>query len=271
MKNIIFTVIIILSVVFYSCDSNSPNNDGNNPGGNSDKVVKDYFPGGIGSSWTYSIGITDSAGNTYNNNATKVNTFKSIDTTGGVDQIVQEGSLVYNGTNVPVREVDLRRTDKGLYVIIDTTGLSSEIPDSVKQLLMQYLGSAEIKIDTEVQTISVPFFEGQTWKVFALNIANAIDAISVEASYDGQEDISVIGENKTAEKIKYTVTFKYPSEKGFPLNSKTYNAYAWFVEGIGLVKFEGNALLTNVLSGSAIDISDTSRAAVQTLKEYTIK
>lgn len=274
MKKFILPAVLIIAAIMYSCDSNTADSiiDG---GGDSGKVVKDYFPGGVGSNWTYAVGLSDSGSTAYSNNATKAVTFKSVVTTDGADEINQEEAVVYNGNALPVSIVKMRRSDKGLYILIDTTGLAESIPDTVKQLLNEYLGSFQLNISTEVQTLSVPFFSGQTWKAFALNISSgvifSVDAIVVNASYAGTENIDIQSETKQAQKIKYTVIFRYPSESVIPFNEKSYDAFAWYVEGVGLAKFQGNALITNVLSGSEINLSDTNRVAVQTLTSYEIK
>jgi hypothetical protein len=266
MKKIKLLLTIVFTLVFTACNSDS--NPSENPDG-SNKKVKDYFPGGTGSNWTYSVSISDSGNNNLTNSGTKVTTFTSVITSNGFDQIKQEEAITRNNVSVPIISVDLRRTDSGLFMIIDTTGWADKILDSLVQKLG---GQVNINIDSEARILSVPFYTGQTWKVFSVSVnvlIGSFDIISITARYMGTEDIIIDGNTHTAQKIEYAVTFRIPVGN-VSYNTENYKATAWYAENVGMARFEGNALLTNLLSGAEINISDTSSIGLQELTAFSI-
>ncbi len=158
-----------------------------------------------------------------------------------------------------------RKTDIGVFYFLDTTGLGASIPDTLEQY---------ITTDAEVRALLFPLGEGSSWPVFKVNLQYGpitFAPVDVSASYAGTENITlnlISGQQtKSAIKIKYLLKLTF----NFGQPSTNYEAFAWIVDGIGIVKWEGNATLLNGISGGGIDFDDTTRVITQSLIDYDVK
>jgi hypothetical protein len=157
-----------------------------------------------------------------------------------------------------------RKTNDSLFYFLDTTGLAASIPDSLK---------GYISLDAEMKVLSFPVTENKSWSVFKLSIKYLffnLNVLTVDASYDGTESVTLhltSGDvNKDAVKIKYTLNLSIPN---VPITS--YTAYAWLVDGIGFVKWQGNGTILNAFTGGGVDLSDTTSVITQSLISYDVK
>ncbi|HEY6905974.1 MAG TPA: hypothetical protein VI230_00815, partial [Ignavibacteriaceae bacterium] len=130
-----------------------------------------------------------------------------------------------------------------------------------------------ISLDKEMKVLSFPVTENKSWQVFKLSIRYLIfnlPVLTVDASYAGTESLTLhltSGDvTKDAVKIKFTLTVSVPE-----VPSASYDAYAWLVDGIGIVKWQGNGTILNALSGGGIDLSDTTSVITQSLISYDVK
>lgn len=199
--------------------------------------------------------------------------------TGGSENIVQENILNVMG-NIVNSNLNFRRTNAGLYFLVDTMGINSlvnNIPDSLKNLF-------EFQIDSEINVFSTPLYVGKDWPGFkAIVILSSLGLpftlLEIKAYYEGEEDILVeaLNEMKMSQKIRYEFILKIPDLSSPDITSvlnspaSIYNAIGWFVKDIGMVKLEGNTILINSLSGGSINLSDTTGIAREVLTNFNLQ
>ena len=257
MKRIIygFVVIILLSFLFDACKKD---NAVNPPARNNDTG---YFPNGDGSAYTYSIEKTDSGGT--QTTGTRSTDFEGTEVKNGINYQVQIDSFNLSG----VSEISMsyfRKTYDTLYYFLDTTGLSTFIPDSLKDY---------VRISTEMKLLSFPVTENKSWSVFNLSISYFIFTIpimTVNASYDGTESVTLhllSGDTSVdAVKIRFRMDLTIPNTP-----ESSYSTYAWLTEGIGIVKWQGNGVILNALTGGSVNLADTSSTITEDLISYDAK
>ncbi len=256
MKKLLFrTVIVIaLALLINACNKDNSTNPPvqNNTG---------YFPNGDGTTYTYSISKTDSNGT--QNTGTRSTEYSGTQVKNGTTYQVQIDSINISG--VPSISLSyFRKTNDNLFYFLDTTGLSASIPDTLRN---------NISLDAEMQVLSFPVDVNNTWPVFTLSVKYlflTIPVLTVEGSYDGTENLTLhlnSGDvNKSAVKLKYTLSIMVPAGP-----TTEYNASAWLVDGIGIVKWQGNAALLDAFAGGGIDLSDTTSVITQSLISYDVK
>jgi hypothetical protein len=261
MKKFISAVITIfaLALLINACKNSSTNPP--------TQVNTGYFPNGDGTTYMYSVEKTDSTGTQYA--GTRNTEYNGTSVLSGTTYQVQIDSMNISGIGT-VSFSYFRKNDNGVFYFLDTTGLAAYIPDSLRPY---------ISIDTEMRELLFPLVANSTWPVFKMSLHYAIinlTIIDVSAAYDGTENLTLhltSGDvNKSAVKVKYTLSLQIPDPNN-PLHiiSSSYNAYAWFVDGIGAVQWQGNGAILNVFSGSGVDFSDTTTVVTQSLISYNVK
>ncbi len=247
-------IIILLGLLINACNKDNSTNPPvqNNTG---------YFPNGDGTTYTYSIAKTDSNGT--QNTGTRSTEYSSTEVKNGTTYQVQIDSINISGVS-SVSLSYFRKTNDSLYYFLDTTGLSASIPDSLRN---------NVSLDAEMKILSFPVDVNKTWPVFTLSIKYlifTIPVLTVEGAYDGTENVTLhlnSGDiNKDAVRLKYTLSIEVP---GGPTTE--YHASAWLVDGIGIVKWQGNAAILDAFAGGGIDLSDTTSVITQSLTSYDIK
>ena len=248
-------IIILLALLVNACNKDNSTNPPvqNNTG---------YFPNGEGSTYTYSVQKTDSSGT--QTAGTRSTDYSGTEIKNGTTYQVQIDSLNISGAG----EVSLsyfRKTNDSVFYFLDTTGLSAAIPDSLR---------SNISLDNEMKIISFPVTENHSWSVFKLSIVYLIfnvPVLNVSAAYDGTESVTLhlnSGDvTKDAVRIKYTLGLTLPNT----LTTTNYEAYAWLVDGIGIVKWQGNGTILNAFTGGGVDLSDTTSVITQSLISYDVK
>ncbi|MBZ0201177.1 MAG: hypothetical protein K8H86_14990 [Ignavibacteriaceae bacterium] len=253
--------VVLAALLFGACGSND---SGTNPAPSG----PNYYPNGNGTSYKYTIQTTDSNGT--NVTGTRSSIYQGAQSFSGVSYQVEFDSTTISGFPT-TNKFYFRKTDAGVYFFADTTGLSASVPDT----LLQY-----VKLDSnEFGLFSFPFTDGKTWTVFKLSIVFGvitIPVVDVSGAYAGKEDVvlNLAGgtATKNAVKVKFTLTLTIPNpDNVFQTYTKTYDAFAWLVDGIGIVRWQGNAAILNTFSGSGIDLGDTTRVVSQSLVNYNIK
>ncbi len=246
-------LIIILGLLINACNKDNTTNP---PAPNN----TEYFPNGDGSTYTYSIAKTDSNGT--QTTGTRSTEYTGTEVKNGTTYQVQIDSLNLSG--VPSISFSyFRKTNDNLYYFLDTTGLSSAIPDSFRN---------NISLDAEMNLLSFPIDESKTWSVFKLSVVYifSIPVLTVDGSFDGKESLTLhlnSGDvNKDAVRLKYSLNLQVP---GGPTTS--FDAFAWLVDGIGIVKWQGNAAILSAFTGGGINLSDTTSVITQSLTSYNVK
>ncbi len=246
-------LIIILALLINAC---SKDNSTNPPVQNN----KGYFPNNDGTKYTYSVEKTDSNGT--QTTGTRSTEYSGTEVKNGTTYQVQIDSLNISGFS-DISLSYFRKTNDTLFYFLDTTGLSASIPDSLRNL---------ISLDAEMKVLSFPVTENKSWSVFKLSIHYFITlpVLTVDATYDGTESVTLHLTSgdliKDAVKIKYTLSLSVPN-----VPFTTYTAYAWLVDGIGIVKWQGNGTILNAFTGGGINLSDTTSIITQSLTSYDVK
>ncbi len=261
MKKFISSAITIfaLALLINACKNSSTNPP--------TPVNTGYFPNGDGTTYAYSVEKTDSMGS--QSVGTRNTEYSGTQIKSGTTYQVQIDSVNISGIG-QVSFSYFRKNDNGVFYFLDTTGLSSYIPDTLRPY---------ITIDTEMRELLFPLSANSTWPVFKLSLHYAIfnlTIIDLSAAYNGIENLTLhltSGDvNKSAVKVKYTLSLKIPDPNNLLHSvSSTYIAYAWYVDGIGAVKWEGNGTILNVFAGGGVVLTDTTSVVTQNLTAYTLK
>ncbi len=249
----IFTI-LILSVFLNACKNNSTNP--------SPLEINTNFPNGDGSTYKFSVEKTDSNGT--QTAGTRNTDYAGTQVKNNTAYQVQIDSFNLSG----VSEISLsyfRKANDGVFYFLDTTGLTSFIP----AIYLSYL-----HIDSEMRELLFPLVSGSSWPVFKLTLNYQIFNLTIidfSANYVGKESVLLhltSGDlTKEAIKIKYTLNLTIPNST----NTNTYSAYAWFVDGIGIVKWQGSGVILNAFAGGGVDLTDTTSVITQSLISYNLK
>lgn len=210
------------------------------------EVIKNYFTLPNNSINKYLVDSV-STGNEYFPIGIKTVMWGPEMVTAGTPYYAQIEQLDYTDGGGTLQRMKVRKTERGLYYYLDTTGFSALIPDTAKPF---------IQIDREITAFSLPFFAGQSWSAFKFNVV-IIPVINCTASYSGSVvyDHTVQGHtgNVTAERIKYTLSITIPTP-GQPAVNIEYTGEVWYAESLGVVKKEGDYFLFQFLGGSEVDL-----------------
>ena len=251
-------IILLISIIglVISCSSDNSTNP-------TEQYFPDYYPGGIGSTFKYSVSEKDSVGNLIQSGTRSI-LYSGTYNFRGRDYITQYDSLDF-GSQSSVNTYLLRKTETGVFYAVDTSQISLLIPDTLKQY---------VTLRDEMQLIFYPLTAGSSWSLYRVTAdiqpGLSIKVLDIIASFVDKERIDLHLTSGTinapAQKVKYTIELY--SDVGSP--PTTYNAYMWFVENIGLVKFEGNQFVVST-GGGGITFEPTSNILAQELIEYDIK
>jgi len=249
-----------LSLIFSACKDDDTTV--NPPEGD----TQNYFPGSVGTYYRFVLETEDSSGN-------QVSGERSVRYTGtsafnGINYIQQTDSI-FVGPVSPPSVSYFRKGSDGLYYYLDTTGLGETIPDS----LLQY-----ITFSGELKAFGFPFQEGASWTVFKMTLTYllTLDIVDVSGSVIGKENVVLnllSGQvTKEALKVRFVMTLKVPDPQNpFSPMIQTFESFSWVVKDIGVVKWEGDAVINGVFAGSGIDFGDSTIAASQSLIDYDVK
>lgn len=268
-KNIVLSLSILIAFALISCSKSD------NPAESetSVTVAADYYPGGVGSSYTYNSTYKH---NSSTDNGTRTSTYETKESKDNTEYTKQKNTSIFGNLQVE-SSLYFRTSDSGIYFYIDTTGFGSTI-DSLKAAAGISL-DVSITADPEINVFSAPLTANKTWHAYKLNLSISglfnIPLIDVTATYMGTEDISVAATNstKSAEKIKYDLTLTLPEVKNGSIttSSSVFGANVWYVKGIGAVKLDGNGLILDALSSGVINFSDSTSTITQTLTSFQLK
>jgi hypothetical protein len=223
----------------------------------------DYYPGGIGSTFKYSIVEKDSAGNLIQSGTRNI-LYSGTYNLNGIDYTTQEDSLDF-GSQSSVATYLFRKTETAVFYAVDTSQISVLIPDSLKQF---------VSLRDEMQLLFYPLTTGSSWSLYRITAqvqpGIEVKILDIIASFESSESINLNLTTGmvtvTSQKVKYTIEL-YTEIGSEP---QIYTAYMWYVANIGLVKFEGNQFVIN-LGGGGIIFEPSSNILTQELIEYVIQ
>ncbi len=249
----IFLIASLSLLILISCDEEAPNEP---PA----QEYPDYYPDAIGSVFKYSVIETDSIGN-FVQTGTRNIFYSETTNFRGREYITQEDSLDF-GSQSSVNTFLFRKSETGIFYAVDTTQIALLIPDTLKQY---------VTLRDEMQLLFYPLTSGSSWSLYRVT-ADVQPGISVRildiiATFEATEKLDLNLNSGTisvnAQKIKYELEV-FDDVTSDPL---TYTAWMWFVEDIGLVRFEGNQFILD-FSGGVINIEVTDNILSQQLTEF---
>jgi hypothetical protein len=251
----IFFIALLSLLILISCDEEAPNEPPT-------QEYPDYYPDNVGSTYKYSITETDSVGNFVLTGSRNI-LYSGNTNFRGREYVTQEDSLDF-GSQSSINTFLFRKSDTGIFYAVDTSQIALLIPDSLRQY---------VTLRDEMQLLFYPLTSGSTWSLYRVT-ADVQPGISVRildiiATFEATEQLDLNLNSGTisvnAQKIKYELEF-VEDVTSDPL---TYTAWMWFVEDIGLVKFEGNQVILD-FTGGAINIEITNNILVQEIIEFNI-
>lgn len=257
MKVRLLVFILIASAIFIS--SCKKDDSGNNPAGQNVTADK-FYPGGTGSKFSYSDNQASGI---------RIMTFTNPRTFGSTSYMGQQ-NISYVGLDTVSTLSYFRRSESGVYFYVDTTGLMSYFPDTLRSVLA-------LKVDNEINVFTTA--TDKDWTAFKMDMVYGpivLNIMTVTASYKGNENVQLqlkSGQTtKPARNIEYTFKLTIPNLQNIqnPYIS-TFKANVWWAQDIGIVKVQGNGAVIGAINGTSIDLADTTRTINQSLTDYSLK
>ena len=252
---IIFLALLSL-VILIGCEEDTPNEP---PA----QTFPDYYPGGIGSTFKYSLIEKDSAGNLVQSGTRNI-LYSGTFLLNGINYTTQEDSLDF-GSQSNVATYLFRKTETAVFYAVDTSQIAQLIPDSLKQY---------VSLRDEMQLLFYPLTSGSSWSLYRVTAevqpGIEIKILDIVAKFEIVEQIALTIDSVRivfpARKVSYTMELF--TEVGSP--PEKYTAYMWYAQNIGLVKFEGNQFVVNI-GGGGITFEPSPNILTQELIEYNIE
>jgi hypothetical protein len=254
-KNSLFSIIMITFLFIYCSDKSSNPTDPEVT--NYSAEIQKLYPLEVGKSFTYNVDSLDESTSTYVNigkRTMQINNFVS-------DYYLCSQIYDYINSNLQSK---IQITENSLEFMVDSSGISEMIPDSLKSLVTLELGSS-------FKVLEFPLNVNTTWDVYKTSVSFGtlkFNVFSVSAKYLGEENfvLSNSAQTVTSEKVQYTIKINIPNMANY-LNSvsQTYISNVWFAENYGIVKIEGSSLFVNPITGNSFSMADSSQVIRQTL------
>jgi hypothetical protein len=204
-----------------------------------------YYPIDEGDRYVYRVDSLDEAGTpTYAGET--ISTYAFYEIFDGASYLARVDS--FGG------EIDtgyFRDSERGSYIYADTSGLTALVPDS----LLAFFGDDSldaIDVDVEFVALSYPLDAGRQWPAFRIT-ALIYSLVGLDASVAPREELTLAlddGERTfEAVPVSYTLTVAAPDTTTGFAREETFEARAWYAEGVGVVKIEGDAVVLYALDG----------------------
>ena len=133
-----------------SCSSDNSTNP-------TEQYFPDYYPGGIGSTFKYSVNEKDSVGNLVQSGTRSI-LYSEMYNFRDRNYIIQYDSLDF-GSQSSVSNYLFRKTDTGVFYAVDTSQISLLIPDTLKQY---------VTLRDEMQLLFYPLTSGSSWSLYRI-------------------------------------------------------------------------------------------------------
>jgi hypothetical protein len=251
----IFQSSLISFLMLTGCGDNTPTEP-------TSQNYPDYYPGGIGSTFKYSIVEKDSAGNVLQSGTRNILYSGTYDLN-GIVYTTQDDSLDF-GSQSSAATYLFRKTETAVFYAVDTSQIAQLIPDTLKQY---------VNLRDEMQLLFYPLTIGSSWSLYRITAevqpGIEVKILDIVASFVGTEQLAVNLVSQTivvpSRKVKYTLELF--TEIGSP--PQRYSVFMWYAQNIGLVKFEGNQFVVNI-GGGGITFEPSPNILTQELIEYNI-
>ena len=252
----IFFIALLSLLILIGCEEETPNEP-------PPQDYPDYYPGGIGSTFKYSVVEKDSAGNLVQSGSRNI-LYSGTYLYNGINYTTQDDSLDF-GSQSSVATYLFRKTETAVFYAVDTSLISQLIPDTLKQF---------VSLRDEMQLLFYPLTTGSSWSLYRITAqvqpGIEVKILDIVATYENSEQINLNlssgAISVTSQKVKYSIELY--SEIG--AEPERYTAYMWYVANIGLVKFEGNQFVVSI-GGGGITFEPSSNILTQELIEFEIK
>ncbi|HSL90179.1 MAG TPA: hypothetical protein VK870_12820 [Ignavibacteriaceae bacterium] len=156
----------------------------------------------------------------------------------------------------------MRKSTTGVFGYFDTTGFTSIVPDSLRNLLT---------ISTEYRLLYFPLSINQTWPVYNVSIdlgVSRIDVVKISADVIEKDSITIAFRDTSITKEVFKIQYDMTIITGLDLTTETYKAFAWIAEDIGFYKWEGDAELLSFFAGNTAYPAET--VVVEQLSGFNI-
>jgi hypothetical protein len=246
----------LLLIVFVGCNSDSSTNP-------AEQYYPDYYPTSIGSTMKYSVSEKDSSGNLIQSGTRDI-IFSGTSLYNGINYTTQDDSLDF-GSQSSVSTYLVRKSETGVFYAVDTAQISLLIPDSLKQY---------VTLRNEMQLLFYPLTSGSSWSLYRITAEIQpnveIKILDIIARFEGIEqiDLNIDSVRLVYPSRKVSYTLELFTEIGAA--PETYTGYMWYVQNIGLIKFEGNQFVINT-GGGGITFEPSPNILIQELIGYDIK
>jgi hypothetical protein len=251
----LFFLTLLSLLILIGCEEDTPNEP---PAQN----FPEYYPDGIDSEFKYSLTEKDSVGN-ITQEGTRNILYSGIFLYNGINYTTQDDSLDF-GSQSAVNTYLFRKTETAVFYAVDTSQISLLIPDTLKQF---------VTLRDEMQLLFYPLTSGSSWSLYRITAqlqpGIEVKILDIIASFEKSEQINLNLTSGTvivnSQKVKYVLELY--SDIG--TEPERYTAYMWYVENIGLVRFEGNQFIVNI-GGGGITSQPSTNILTQELIEYNI-
>lgn len=239
-----------------SCEEETPNEP---PATN----YPDYYPGGIGTTFKYSLTEKDSAGNLIQSGSRNI-LYSGTYPLNGINYTTQYDSLDF-GSQSNVATYLFRKTDTGVFYAVDTSQIAQLIPDTLKEY---------VSLRDEMQLLFYPLTTGSSWSLYRITAevqpGIEIKILDIVAKFESVEQIPLNIDSVRivfpSRKVSYTMEL-FTEIGSAP---EKYTAYMWYVQNVGLVKFEGNQFVVNI-GGGGISFEPSSNILTQEIIDFNIE
>lgn len=254
--------LLILFLYFNGCQSDSPVEPNDSKIDYSEDLEK-YFLTESESVFNFSMDTLNANENIFINIGSRSLQINSQEKYGDNNYYICENLYKINDLEF-VKKSKFRYSDNSIILIADTTNITEQIPDSLKNQI-------SFNIDDEITLLEFPLVQNKMWSAFKGKIdfeMFSFNVIDITGEYVESEQILLDGfsESFKADKIRYKTVINLP-DLANPFISKIqiYYSDVWFVESKGIVKLEGNKLFLNPILGMNIEFCDSNKVIKQTL------
>lgn len=243
---VLFTIMIVVSCKESTTES-QPN-----------VTSPDYFPNSNGNYYFYSVMLTDSSG--LNHTGSRKIYYTGDTTLPQTPYQIRIDSLELNGDQSILNSY-FRKSSTGVFYLIDTTGFSSVVPDSL-------LGS--ISFDLEYRILFQPLEIFQIWPVFKVQL-NVIqfDVFTIDAQVISKDKIDLTLNDSLVTKDVFTIRYSAILTTNLIQPPRTFTAIGEIAEGIGFIRWEGDSEIFNFFAGRNIYLENAN--VVEELISYKLQ
>jgi len=236
-----FLLILFIIMIVVSCKESTTESQPN-------VTSPDYFPNSNGNYYYYSVMLTDSSG--LNHTGSRKIYYTGDTTLPQTPYQIRIDSLELNGDQSILNSY-FRKSNIGVFYLLDTTGFSGLVPDSLQ---------GRISFDSEYRLIYQPLSVNQTWPVYKISVDYSVyqfDFFTVDAQVILKDTLTLSYRNSSVTKEVYKTKYEAMLLTGVNSPPIRFEAFCWIADGIGIIKWEGDSELINIFAGVNIYPANT--------------